>query len=70
MDDALLVHTRGEFLEVDRLLDGVSETGDQLDVDVGFHESIADLLDHAIEGFLIEGGGAGEVSDGRIDAPS
>lgn len=50
MDDALLVHTGRELFEVDRLLDRVSQTGYQLDVDIGFDQGIADLLDHGIEG--------------------
>lgn len=70
LDDALLVHTRGEFLEVDRLLDGVSETGDQLDVDVGFDKGVADLLDHAIKGLFVQSGRPGQVVDGGIDAAS
>ena len=70
LDDALLVRVGGELVEFDRGLDLLAQRGDQLDVDVGFHEGIADLLDHAIEGFLVEGGGAGEVGDGGVDAPS
>ena len=52
MNDALLVHTRGKFFEVDCLFDGVSETGYQFDVDIGFDESVRNLFDHSIEGLV------------------
>jgi hypothetical protein len=68
LDDALLVDTRREFVEVDRLLDGVSETGDQLDVDICFDKGVADLLDHGLKGLFIQSGRPGQVVDGGIDA--
>jgi hypothetical protein len=49
LNDALLVDTGSQLFEVDGFLDGVSETSDQLDVDVCFDERVANLLDHAIE---------------------
>ena len=52
LNDALLVHTRGKFFEVDCLFDGVSETGYQFDVDIGFDESVRNLFDHSIEGLV------------------
>jgi hypothetical protein len=70
LDDALLVHTRCKFVEVDRLLDGVSETSDQLDVDIGLDKGITDLLDHSLKGLLIQSGRPGQVVDGGIDAAS
>jgi hypothetical protein len=68
LDNALLVHTRRKFIEVDRLLDGVSETSDQLDVDICFDKGVADLLDHGLEGLFIQSGRPGQVVDGGIDA--
>jgi L-asparaginase/Glu-tRNA(Gln) amidotransferase subunit D len=69
LNNALLVRVRGELVEFDRCLDLFPERCHQLYVDVGFYQGIADLLDHAIEGLLIEGGGAGEVGDGGVDTP-
>jgi hypothetical protein len=70
LDDALLIHTRSELVKVDRLLDGVSETSDQLDVDICFDKSVADLLDHGLKGLFIQSGRPGQVVDGGIDAAS
>lgn len=70
LDNALLVHTRSELVEVDRLLDGVSETSDQLDVDIGLDKGVADLLDHSLKGLFIQSGRPGQVVDSGIDAAS
>lgn len=50
MDDALPVGTGGKIGEVDRALDGCPQTSDEFDIDVGFYEGIAYLLDHSIKG--------------------
>lgn len=70
LDDALLVHTRSKFVEVDSLLDGVSQTSNQLDVDICLDKGVADLLDHSIKGLFVQSRGPGQVVDGGIDAAS
>ena len=70
LDNALLVHTRSEFVEVDSLLDGVSQTRNQLDVDICLDEGVANFLDHSIKSLFVQSRGPGQVVDGGIDATS
>ena len=65
---ALLVGVCGKVLEFDGSFDVGAEFGNELDVDIGFHEGAADLFDHAIEGLFVESLSAGEVVERRIDA--
>jgi hypothetical protein len=39
-----------DILEIDRIPYRLPQAGDELDIDIGFHQSIAYLLDHGIEG--------------------
>ena len=50
LDEALLVHTWREMLEVNGFLDRLSQVHDEFDVDIGFDEGVGDLLDHGFEG--------------------
>ena len=53
LNQSLLIDPRGQMFEINRSLDRIAQVHNELDIDIGFNESVGNPFDHGIEGLLI-----------------